>query len=54
MLLRATRRLVVNPPALLLVLVLAGMGNQASAEGKEQVRFPAPGQLGPMSLATAS
>lgn len=44
-LLRACLRLIVFPLAVLLVLVGVAMGNQGLAEGNEQARFPAPGQL---------
>jgi pimeloyl-ACP methyl ester carboxylesterase len=44
-LLRAGVRLIVLPLAVLLVALAAAMGNQGLAEGAEQARFPAPGQL---------
>jgi pimeloyl-ACP methyl ester carboxylesterase len=44
-LLSAGKQLIVFPLAVLLVLVGAAMGNQGIAEGAEQARFPAPGQL---------
>jgi pimeloyl-ACP methyl ester carboxylesterase len=44
-LLHAGLRLVALPVAVLLVLIAAAIGNQGLAEGAEQTRFPAPGQL---------